>query len=109
MRNVDRIKRLETELGRYQKKVGDQQAELQELRKKLEGHETGAAQVNTLVDAVLAAVAVKYGTAVQDEGEALGYRLELDDFAVDRLLDAWEVHAQKRDGVYVVGVMPREK
>lgn len=110
MRNVDKIKSLEKELGRYQKKVADQQKELNRLEKLVQSQAEGADQVNILVDAILAAAAVRYGQAVEDDdGDVLGFRLELEDFELDKLREAWQVSAQKRGGSYIIGVMPRQE
>ena len=86
MRNIDKIKDLEHELGRHRKKINDQ-----------------------LVDALMAAVAKKYGIVVHGEDEeVIGYRLELDDFAVDRMMDRFQVSSQKRGTQYIIGAMLKE-
>ena len=45
MRNVDKIKSLEKELGKYQKKVADQGKLLRKLRDELERSHAGAIQL----------------------------------------------------------------
>ena len=61
------------------------------------------------LDALMAAVAQKYGIVVRGEDdEAIGYRLELDDFAVDRMMDRFEVSSQKRGTQYIIGAMLKE-
>lgn len=109
MRNIDKIKDLEHELGRYRKKVNDQSIQIADLEAKIRLYEEGARQTNTLVDAIMAAVANKYGIVVRDEAEeVIGYRLELDDFAVDRMMDRFQVNSQKRGTQYIIGAMLKE-
>lgn len=109
MRNIDKIKDLEHELGRYRKKINDQSIQIADLEAKVRLFEEGARQTNVLVDALMAAVAQKYGIVVRGEDdEAIGYRLELDDFAVDRMMDRFQVSSQKRGTQYIVGAMLKE-
>lgn len=109
MRNIDKIKNLEHEMGRYRKKVNDQSIQIADLEAKIQLYEEGARQTNVLVDALMAAVAQKYGITVRDENDYLiGFRLELDDFAVDRMMDRFEVSSQKRGTQYIVGAMLKE-
>ena len=60
-RNVDRIKELELELGRWRKKAADQQKELARLSGRLKECEAGAAQLCRAADGVLAETALKFG------------------------------------------------
>lgn len=109
MRNVDKIKGLEHELGRYRKKVNDQSIQIADLEAKIRVFEEGARQTNVLVDALMAAVAQKYGIVVPGEdGYPIGFRLELDDFAVDRMMDRFEVQAQRRGSQYIIGATLKE-
>lgn len=109
MRNIDKIKDLEHEMGRYRKKVNDQSIRIADLEAKIRVFEEGARQTNVLVDALMAAVAQKYGSTVRDENDyPIGFRLELDDFAVDRMMDRFQVHSQKRGTQYIIGAMLKE-
>lgn len=109
MRNVDRIKALEHELGRYRKKVADQQKAIDRMSEQVRTQAEGADQVGILVDAILAATASRYGTVVEDDdGNVIGFRLELADFELERMRRCWRVSAQRRGSSYVVGVMERE-
>lgn len=65
-RNRDKIKRLEHELGRYQKKVGDLQKEITGLTKQLRAAEDGAHELGMVVDALMAGVSMKYGEVMED-------------------------------------------
>lgn len=110
MRNVDRIKQLNHELGRYRKKVADQDARIRDLEEQVVDREEGASQVACLVDAVLAAVAANYGTKVTgDDGDLLGYRLELEGFKLERMRELWQVSAQRQGDTYTIGVMSRDR
>ena len=109
MRNVDRIKALEHELGRYRKKVEDQQKELDRLNEQVRTQAEGADQVGILVDAILAATASRDGTVVEDDdGNVIGFRLELADFELERMRKRWNVSAHRRGSTYIVGVKERE-
>ncbi len=66
MRNVDKIKTLEKELGRYQKKVADQQKEVMGLRAELELAMEGTKELNTVVDAIMAEITVAHGTVLEE-------------------------------------------
>ena len=109
MRNVDRIKSLEHELGRYRKKVEDQQKEMDKLNEMTRTQAEGADQVGILVDAILAATASRYGTVVEDDdGNVIGFRLELEEFELERMRKLWQVSAQKHGDTYTIGVMARD-
>lgn len=66
-RNRDKVKRLEHELGRYQKKVG----ELMKLNAQLSQRAAGVAEISIATDALLAQVAIIYGEDVIDEDTGL--------------------------------------
>ncbi len=112
-RNVDKIRRLEYELGRWRKKVADQAGENERLRADLEDARVGAVQHHAMVDAVLTAVALAYGERAMDPDApetALGWRLYTPLVDVAELRRRYEVHAEKngRGGV-TIGVMEREE
>lgn len=112
MRNVDKIKDLEKELGRYRKKVSDQQQEINMLRRRLDEAMDGAVEASRALDAILARAAVKYGERARDEdtGEELGWRLTLPCFSVADTLERYEVRARRDEETreYILGVMERE-
>lgn len=56
-RNVDKIKRLEKELGRWQKKVRDQRKELERLRQAEEDARQAVLGTGRLLDGILTALA----------------------------------------------------
>lgn len=112
MRNVDKIKNLEKELGRYRKKVADQQKEIFGLRKQLVVTIEGSSEANKAVDAILAQAALKYGEKARDEetGEELGWRLSIPMFSVAETLEQYEVKTRRDENTqeYIVGVMERK-
>ena len=61
-RNRDKVKRLEHELGRYQKKVG----ELMKANAKLHEDMKGLNQLRAVFDAWIIQIALAYGEAVKD-------------------------------------------
>lgn len=61
-RNRDKVKKLEHELGRYQKKVG----ELMEINAKLRKDVEGLDQLRAVFDAWVIQIALVYGETVKD-------------------------------------------
>lgn len=113
MRNADRIKELEKELGRYRKKVADQEKSIRKLAEREENAVKASIEAHMAVDAILARLAVKYGEPVKDEetGEVIGFRVSVPVFSVDDTLRQYEVRT-RRDaaaGEYTVGVMERKE
>ena len=101
-RNRDKVKKLEHELGRYQKKVGD----LMKLNAQLSRRAEGVAEISMATDALLAQVALTYGEDVIDEdtGLPIGMRLTLPKFDVRETYRQYEVHARRDGESYVIGV-----
>lgn len=112
MRNIDKIKRLEKEIGRYQKKVADQAKENTVLRKRLQDFVDGNAEVNMQVDAILAQVSIIYGEDGEDPdtGEIIGRRLVLPLADLRDVYSRYEVRARKDEAAqrYIIGVVPRD-
>ena len=112
MRNVDKIKSLEKELGKYQKKVADQGKLLRKLRDELERSHAGAIQLQAAADGLLTAVALEFGEIVRDEetGAELGNRLTVPMFSLREMRQKYEVHARRDEEAktYVLGIVPRE-
>lgn len=106
-KNVDKIKRLELELGRHRKKVADQERALALMSKTRETYEGGVAELNKAANALCIAVAVKYGTEVGDGArEAV-----LPEIRVEELLGGYElaVRADERTGTYIIRAKARGK
>ena len=112
MRNVDKIKSLEKELGKYQKKVAYQGKLLRKLRDELERSHAGAIQLQAAADGLLTAVALEFGEIVRDEetGAELGHRLTVPMFSLRERRQKYEVHARRDEEAktYVLGIVPRE-
>lgn len=113
MRNTDKIRELEKELGRYRKKVADQNKAIGDLEKRLEGAAAANIEVHKAIDAILAQAAVRYGERVRDDetGEEVGWRMVVPVFSVDDTLGQYEVRTRKDEaaGEYIVGVMERRE
>lgn len=91
-RNRDKVKRLEHELGRYQKKVG----KLMEANAKLREDMKGLNQLRMAFDAWIIQIALAYGEAVKDPdtGEDIPRMkaLRLERPKVNPLLGEYEIH-----------------
>lgn len=61
-RNIDQIKELKYELGRYQKKVSDQQRQIAELKAALDEAGKGMLEINCAIDSIMAETAIKFGS-----------------------------------------------
>lgn len=113
-RNIDKIKRLENELGRWRKKVADTAKENEKLREALAQADAGNQETQALVDAVLTAVVLEHGERAMDPDApetALGWRLSVPFFSVKEMREKYEIHARrdKETGAYVLGVMERKE
>lgn len=91
-RNRDKVKRLEHELGRYQKKVGELMKANEKLREDMEGLN----QLRMAFDAWIIQIALAYGEAVKDPDtgeEILRMKaLHLERPKVNPLLEEYEIH-----------------
>lgn len=113
VRNVDKIKQLEHEIGRRDKKISDQAKELEKLNRQLEQARAGSMEVQAVVDATLTAVVLARGVDAEDPdkpGTVLGKRMEIPAFNVKEMREKYEIHARRdeKGGLYVLGVVPRE-
>lgn len=111
MRNRDKIKVLEKELGKYRKKVFDQSRELERYKRRCDIHDEAILQLNASLDAILIQCALKYGREEREEGKVLGHRLELPMIRVDDLHRRYEIRSRKDEETdnYIIGVVPREE
>ena len=104
------IKRLEKELGRWQKKVRDQRKELERLRQAEEDARQAVLGTGRLLDGILTALALHLGERAEDPdtGEALGWRLTVPGFDLAETEEKYEVRARRDSGGgYVVGVLEK--
>ncbi len=81
--------------------------ELRDGRLKLDRLYDGAEQLQQAADCIAIRTAIEYGVKVEEEGQTLGYRLELPDISCKDTLSAWELKAEKRDGKLIIGVAER--
>lgn len=91
-RNRDKVKKLEHELGRYQKKVGELMKINAQLRKDVEGLD----QLRAVFDAWVIQITLAYGETVKDPdtGEDIPRMkaLHLERPKVNPLLGQYEIH-----------------
>ena len=112
-RNVDKIKRLEHELGRWRKKVADTAKENKKLREALAQADAGNQETQAIVDAVLTAVVLEHGERAMDPDEpetALGWRLSVPIFDFLQMRQQYEIHTRRdlENDAYILGVARRE-
>lgn len=111
-RNVDKIKDLEKELGRYRKKVADQKKTIIALNEQMDNARGCLAELSMDVDAILASTAILYGNEIPDgdTGEALGYRLIFPRFSPRDILSRYDVKTStdKETGTYITEVTERK-
>lgn len=104
-RNADRIKDLETELGRYQKKVDDQSKELSKLRQHRRMADQGVKEISMTMDAILISLTLKFG-----KGTDLRKTLTIDQVDFLTLHENYTVTAKRtKAGKYTVTVKKREE
>ena len=109
---MDKIKRLEHELGRYRKKVADDAKEIAKLQKRLAQANGGNQETQAMVDALMPPVTLQSGVEVIDQdnpGKVLGKRLVLSRDTVLEMRAKYQVRVRKdeeSDG-YIIGVMER--
>ena len=97
-RNVDKIKRLEKELGRWQKKVRDQRKELERLRQAEEDARQAVLGTGRLLDGILTALALHLGERAEGPGHRGGAGLAADRAGVRPGGDGREVRGPGQTG-----------
>lgn len=91
-RNRDKIKQLEHELGRYEKKVGD----LMKVNAQLAKRARGVAEISIATDALLAQVAIAYGEdAVDPDTGAVIANADAAEVRRRETYRKYEVHARR--------------
>ena len=104
-RNTDRIKELETELGRYRKKVDDQNKELSKLRQHRRMADQGVKEISMTMDAILISLALQFG-----KGTDHRKTLTIDQVDFLALHENYTVTAKRtKAGKYTVTVKKREE
>lgn len=113
MRNVDKIKQLQHELGRYEKKVADQAKEIARLQEREAELGRAITEISRQANAFRIRLALKYGVEVRQEesGDLLGWRLTLDKYDITETLNEFETKMSwdaTGEG-YTIGVWAKEQ
>jgi hypothetical protein len=112
MKKRDEIKLLKHELGRYQKKVGDQSKEIASLTKRWKEALSAMDGAHHAVNLIMARVCQTFGTEVQDEdnGNAhIGYRMSME-MPSEELLAKYKIKTEpKENGMVMIGLVLKEE
>ena len=100
-RNIDKIKELEYELGRWRKKAAEQQEQIKQLKSETEDAWDALRDINYAADSVLCNVALKFGE--QEDG---GYKISIPMPSVSDIMREYDVSTgrDKEGESYVVFV-----
>lgn len=85
-RNIDKIKELEYELGRWRKKAAKQQEQIRQLKSEAEDAWDALRDINHAADSVLCNVALKFGE--QEDG---GYKISIPMPSVSDIMREYDV------------------
>lgn len=106
-------KQHEREIGRYRKKIADQEKCIKILEGNLQSTQAGMIEMQMMIDALLSTIVIHHGEKSIDaeSGKELGWRLAVPIFDVMDARKNYEIHARKdfEQELYVIGVAPREK
>lgn len=106
-------KQHEREIGRYRKKISDQENRMKILESDLQSAQVGMLEMQMMIDALLSTITINYGEKATDaeSGKEIGWRLDVPLFDVAQTRKDYEIHARKdfEQDAYVIGVAPREK
>lgn len=112
MRKSEEIKQLKHELGRYQKKVGDQSKEITRLTKGWKKADAALAAAHHAMNLIVARVCQTFGTEVLDEdngNEHIGYRMVME-MPREELLSKYAIKTEaKEDGTVMIGLVLKEE
>lgn len=105
-RNIDKIKELEYELGRWQKKAAEQQEQIKQLKSEAEVAWDGLRDLNHAADSILCNVALQFGE--QEDG---GYKISIPMPSISDIMREYDVSTDrdKEYGLYVVFVKKKPK
>lgn len=115
-RNSDKIKRLQHDLGRYVKKVQDQEKIIKDQGMTIAQFENGNKELNRLVNALLIQMALFHGREVRDfegedaDGAKLGWQFAIPIFDAGKLTKEYDVKARKDEKLnqYIIGVIKKD-
>ena len=106
-------KQHEREIGRYRKKIFDQENRMKVLENNLQSAQTGMIEMQMMIDALLSTIVMHHGEKSIDaeSGKEIGWRLAVPLFDVAKTRKDYEIHARKdfEQDAYVIGVAPREE
>lgn len=91
MRNVDKIKRLEHELGRMKKMVKDRDKQIEELKEQVQG----VNELRKAMDAYMIDMCLRYGFAEEVDGEMQEHCMVLTRGNRMELLNQWALQLYK--------------
>lgn len=92
MRNADKIKELEYELGRMRKMVSDRDKQIKELQEQLSG---GLKEVSEYIDTYLIQMCLKYGYTEEVGEELLPHCMALPRIENAELMQKWKLETYK--------------
>lgn len=105
-------KKQDQEIGRYRKKISDQEKKIKMLESDLASAQGGMLEMQMMVDTLLSTITIHHGEKVTDPetGDLLGWRLNVPIFDVGQVKKDYEIHASKdfEKGTYTLGVVPRK-
>lgn len=103
----------EREIGRYRKKISDQEKHIKILESNLQSTQAGMIEMQMMIDALLSTIVMHHGEKSIDaeSGKEIGWRLVVPLFDVAETRKDYEIHARKdfEQDTYVIGVAPRRE
>jgi hypothetical protein len=114
MRNVDKVRKLNYELGRFRKKIDDQEEKIKKLEKELEMAYGGNMEMHAQVDGILCQMVLCCGKDVfdfDDPEKVIGKNITIPRFNPMDLVRKYEVHTElyEESNEMVIGIMEREQ
>lgn len=105
------VRKATYEIGRYRKKVEDQARMIEMLKGRVEDAGAGAVQMMQYADCVCIQTAISYGEREEEDGEVVGYRLELPALDLHALLEKYEMRCRMDEikRTVIIGVMERKE
>lgn len=99
---------MDKELGRYKKKVADQQKLIKQLQAENQELVDEVKTTKLSMDCILAAVATQHGKEETEDGERLGWSLRIRVLDMLGMFETYQVQARKDGEDIVIGVCKRE-
>lgn len=99
---------MDKELGRYKKKVADQQKLIKQLQAENQELVDEVKTTRLSMDCILAAIATQHGREETEDGEILGWSLRIRVLDMLGMFKTYQVQARKDGEDIVIGVCKRE-